>query len=309
MSQTYPQFPDTTFPDSFQEIPKYADITQSDLSIYNQYIDYITQGNLNGAQTILQSMSDYASKVITAEKLNQIVDTIQAIQTLYSSDEWIDRVQAEQDEWQAIIDQFTYVGLWNVSGTWSNTVNYEPGMIVYYNNRIWECVTTNTGQTPSTSSIFWTQTYKKNTIVGYSATVQSTDPTFYLYIATQDITTSANPYIDYTMSLASDSTPQWLRFTMRGQRGIQGVGMNFDFEWSPTEVYDANTIVVHNNQWWSCLKENQNQEPSIDSLYWELELSVNTATIPIQPTAPSSALQAVGDVWFQTVDGGGWVNV
>lgn len=301
MSQTYPQFPDTTFPDAVQVLSRYLDITQSDLSKYNSYIEYITQGNLNAAQNVLATMDDYANKTITAEKLNKITDTVMAVQTLYTGSEWQSKVQDKQNEWLAIINQFNYLGNWNVLGNWSNTTSYSTGDIVLYNGKIWQAISDGVGQTPNDNSIYWTQTYKKNTMVGYAATVQAADPTFYLYIATQDISISTSPYVDYLNSIQNNTTPQWFRLTMRGVRGNPGIGMNFGFDWNKDTLYDANTIVVHNNQWWSCTEQNQNNEPSITSPFWQLELSVNTAKIPIQTNQPAASAQQIGDVWFQIV--------
>lgn len=302
MSQTYPQFPDTSFPDAVQVLSKYLDITQSDLSKYNSYIEYITQGNLNAAQNVLATMDDYVNKTITAEKLNKITDTVMAIQTLYTGEEWQNRVQTKQNEWLAIINQFNYVGNWNILGTWSTTTNYTAGDIVLYNNMVWQAVSNSIGQVPTTGATYWTQTYKKNTMVGFAATVQATDPTFYLYIATKDITTSVTPYVDYLTAINNGAVPQWFRLTIRGVRGEPGVGMNFSFDWNKDTLYDANTIVVHNNQWWSCLEQNQNNEPTLESPYWQLELSVNTAKIPIQPVQPATAAQQVGDLWFEVIN-------
>ena len=138
MSQTYPQFPDTTFPDAVQVLSRYLDITQSDLSKYNSYIEYITQGNLNAAQNVLATMDDYANKTITAEKLNKITDTVMAVQTLYTGSEWQSKVQDKQNEWLAIINQFNYLGNWNVLGNWSSTTHYSTGDIVLYNGKIWQ---------------------------------------------------------------------------------------------------------------------------------------------------------------------------
>lgn len=301
MSQTYPQFPDTTFPDAVQVLSRYLDITQSDLSKYNSYIEYITQGNLNAAQNVLATMDDYANKTITAEKLNKITDTVMAVQTLYTGSEWQSKVQDKQNEWLAIINQFNYLGNWNVLGDWSNTTHYSTGDIVLYNGKIWQAISDGVGQTPNDSSIYWAQTYKKNTMVGYAATVQAVDPTFYLYIATQDISISTSPYVDYLNSIQNNTTPQWFRLTMRGVRGNPGIGMNFGFDWNKDTLYDANTIVVYNNQWWSCTEQNQNNEPSVTSPFWQLELSVNTAKIPIQTNQPAASAQQIGDVWFQIV--------
>ena len=136
MSQTYPQFPDTSFPDAIQVLSRYLDITQNDLSKYNSYIEYITQGNLNAAQNVLATMDDYANKTLTAEKLNKITDTVMAVQTLYTGDEWQTKVEDKQNEWLDIINQFNYLGTWNILGGWSNTANYTTGDIVTYNNQV-----------------------------------------------------------------------------------------------------------------------------------------------------------------------------
>lgn len=306
MSKTYPQYPDTSYPDSFQNLTTYKDITQDDLIIYNQYINYVSQGNFNAAQTVLQGMTDYDKKLLTAEKFNQMTDTIYSLQTMYTDEEWTALVLEKQQEWLNIINQFSYVGLWNIIGTWSSTKSYAVGDIVYYSSKVWKCLLANTNKTPSASSTYWTQTYKKNTMVGYSATAQSADPNFYLYIATTDITTNANPYNNYNTGVSSGATPQWFRLTIRGLRGEAGKGMNFMFDWDDSIMYDPDTIVVYNNQWWSCVEANQNQPPSAESPYWTLELGVGTATIPIQATAPPVGQQQVGDLWFQLVtDGGG----
>ena len=301
MSQTYPQFPDTSFPDAIQVLSRYLDITQNDLSKYNSYIEYITQGNLNAAQNVLATMDDYANKTLTAEKLNKITDTVMAVQTLYTGDEWQTKVEDKQNEWLDIINQFNYLGTWNILGGWSNTTNYTTGDIVTYNNQVWLAIADSIGQIPASSPLYWVQTYKKNTMVGFAATIQATDPTFYLYIATQDITTGNTPYVDYLNAINNNTIPQWFRLTIRGVRGEPGVGMNFAFEWDQNTLYDANTIVVHNNQWWSCLEQNQNNEPTLESPYWQLELSVNTAKIPIQSNQPNISSQQVGDLWFQIV--------
>lgn len=301
MSQSYPQFPDTTFPDAVQVLSKYLDITQSDLSKYNAYISYIYDGNLNAAQNVLATIDDYADKTLTAEKLNKIADTVMAVQTLYTGDEWQAKVLGKQEEWLDVINQFSYVGNWNILGVWSASTNYNAGDIVVYNNKTWVATNINNGQTPSDGSIYWTQTYKKNTMVGYAAIVQASDPTFYLYIATENISTTSTPYVDYLQSVNNGEKPQWFRLTIRGVRGKPGTGMNFAFDWDKDTLYDANTIVVYNNQWWSCLEQNQNNEPTVESPYWELELSVNTAKIPIQTNQPADATQQVGDLWFQII--------
>lgn len=111
MSKTYPQFPDTTFPDAIQPLVEYLDIESADLALYNSYIGFIANEDYNAAQRTLQQITNFDKKVLTAQKLNQLTDTIMALQTLYQSDTFQSTVTEFQNNWLAIINQFSYKGV------------------------------------------------------------------------------------------------------------------------------------------------------------------------------------------------------
>ena len=126
MSKTYPQFPDTTFPDAIQPLVEYLDIESADLALYNSYIGFIANEDYNAAQRTLQQITNFDKKIITAQKLNQLTDTIMALQTLYQSDAFQSTVTEFQNNWLQIINQFSY------KGVWTDTETYKKNSMVKY---------------------------------------------------------------------------------------------------------------------------------------------------------------------------------
>lgn len=131
MSQTYPQYSNTTFPDSVQSLISYLDIQPSDLPLYTTYIQYIYNGDYASAQTTLSQIPNFQSKTLTAQNLNQLTDTIMALQTLYNSSEFQSQVASLQQQWQSIINQFTYQGVWSASTSYlkNNIVKYQSNVV------------------------------------------------------------------------------------------------------------------------------------------------------------------------------------
>lgn len=127
MSTTYPQFPATTFPDSIQAIAQFVDITASDANNIAQFKEQYLAGDYDTAMTFLQAIPNYQNKTLTASKLNQIADTVQALEQFYGSD-ITSIITQKQAEWQAIIDQFTY------RGNWASATAYKKNNIVGYYN-------------------------------------------------------------------------------------------------------------------------------------------------------------------------------
>lgn len=126
MSKTFPQYPATSFPDTFQSLKRYQDITQADLNAYNEYKNYINNNNLNGAKVALQKIENYDNKTLTANEINTLVDTVQALQSYMNGDVWQSMVNNKQQEWESIINQFSYIG------EWSSTTQYKKWNMVSY---------------------------------------------------------------------------------------------------------------------------------------------------------------------------------
>lgn len=73
----------TTFPDSIQEFPTMLNLTANDIEAVKNYQQAILNNNFALASQYLASISDGNKKLITAEYLNTINDTLEALQIFY----------------------------------------------------------------------------------------------------------------------------------------------------------------------------------------------------------------------------------
>lgn len=114
MSILYPDLSNTTFPNSKDTFKQFLDIVISDGNLIKQYQAAVQAGNSSLATQILQQIPAYTQKVLTATDLNKFVDAIIAVERFYDSD-IKPYVNEKQAEWQDIIDQFEYRGVFNAT--------------------------------------------------------------------------------------------------------------------------------------------------------------------------------------------------
>ena len=128
MSETYPQYPHSNFPDNLDSWDTFLDIVASDANLLTQYQQYILAGDFENAQYIYQQIPDAPRKFIGALVMNQFADAIMSLEMFYGESGIIEYLNRKQAEWQAIIDEFTYVGVY------SNSEQYYKNNIVLYND-------------------------------------------------------------------------------------------------------------------------------------------------------------------------------
>ena len=75
----------TLFPSEIQTFPQMIDLTASDGALAQQYQDAMQAGNLTLAKQILAQIPDNQSKIITADYLNAINDTLVALETYFTN--------------------------------------------------------------------------------------------------------------------------------------------------------------------------------------------------------------------------------
>ena len=73
----------TTFPNAIQTFPQMIDLAASDGTLVQQYQTAIQAGNLTLAQQILTQIPNNQSKIITADYLNTINDTVVAVEQYF----------------------------------------------------------------------------------------------------------------------------------------------------------------------------------------------------------------------------------
>ena len=75
----------TTFPNAIQTFPQMIDLIASDGTLVQQYQTAMQAGNLTLAQQILAQIPNNQNKIITAEYLNTINDTVVAVEKYFQA--------------------------------------------------------------------------------------------------------------------------------------------------------------------------------------------------------------------------------
>ena len=75
----------TTFPNAIQTFPQMIDIIASDGALVQQYQTAMQVGNLTLAKQILAQIPNNQSKIITADYLNTVNDTVVAVEEYFQA--------------------------------------------------------------------------------------------------------------------------------------------------------------------------------------------------------------------------------
>ena len=75
----------TKYPNEIQTFPTMQDITVEDAVAVIAYQKAMQDGNINAAQVALSGISNYNTKIITADLINTILDTCTALQKYYTA--------------------------------------------------------------------------------------------------------------------------------------------------------------------------------------------------------------------------------
>lgn len=115
MSQTYPQFDGTGFPDRIDNFERVMDVTVSYAPVAAQYRKLCQAGQIEDAAALLEQYPELNKMSINAAKLNMILDAISAIETFFKND---------VEQW--VVELVKYKGTWSASGAYMkyNVVTY-----------------------------------------------------------------------------------------------------------------------------------------------------------------------------------------
>lgn len=75
----------TSFPNQIQNFPEMQDITAQDATLVQQYQNAMQAGNLSLARQILTQIPNSQNKIVTADYLNTIKDTVIAVQKYFGA--------------------------------------------------------------------------------------------------------------------------------------------------------------------------------------------------------------------------------
>lgn len=126
MSTLYEDLPLTNFPsDGVDTFPTYLNVTATDGPLIQQYMEAMNAGNQVLANQILSQIPAAEQKVIKATDLNKVMQATLAVERFYKDDIY-DYIAQEQQNWENIINQFTYKGIYSSGNTYQkyNMVGY-----------------------------------------------------------------------------------------------------------------------------------------------------------------------------------------
>lgn len=147
MSTTYPTLTETNFPDSVDSFTRMSDISYADISLVNQYNEYILAGNTSAANQILIDNPSLENKIMNASNMNKILDALSAIQQFFKNNVQT-YIDDKSDVIQEQIDNFTD------KGNYSGATTYIANNIVSYNGEGYICKQESTGNLPTNTNYF-----------------------------------------------------------------------------------------------------------------------------------------------------------
>lgn len=204
MSQLYPQYPLSDFPNAIGNMDRMSDLTIENIPLAKQYTEFMNAGNLTGAAELLNNNPKLKTQIFNAEKINQLCDNIFSIEQFYFDD----------------VQQYL-VNIVKPKGSYAPNIKYTKYDLVQY---------VRNGATESYMCL------KVDTPIG-------TAPTDLNY---------------------------WTGLTIRGEKGVPGVGLSPYGLWNNVESYPVNAMVSYNNSLWSANQENSNSVPNFGSSIWSI---------------------------------------
>jgi len=143
MSDTYTDLTETVFPDGIDTLTRMRDASSGDITKIAQYNQYISDGEFSSAAAMVQDDPLFAQVIFNAAKLNQLSDSIVAIERTCFQNGWTGS------------DSSTLV----LRDGYSSTTSYEAGNCVFYNGTLWKCLRSVSRVAPGSNSTYWEQIY------------------------------------------------------------------------------------------------------------------------------------------------------
>lgn len=163
----------SNFPSEIDNIPLFLDISQNDGILIKQFEAYMAANDFANANDILTQIENADQKILSAERINKLRDCILALEEFYGT-EFQPYITEKQNQWQAIIDRFKFIG------TYSSSVQYEINNIVLFQtNGEYQLYIRTDGNKLSNKPPTDTRYWRILTIKGERGISSSGDTTFY----------------------------------------------------------------------------------------------------------------------------------
>ena len=117
MSESYPQYPLTNFPESADNFTLMQDINLSDIALATQYKNYINSGNITEANNLLIANPSLNSKILSSTNINKLLSAVNVIELFFISNVQ-GFISEKQTELNTKLSQFSNQGSYNSAVTY-----------------------------------------------------------------------------------------------------------------------------------------------------------------------------------------------
>jgi hypothetical protein len=117
-----------------------------------------------------------------------------------------------------------------------------------------------------------------------------------------NIVTYSDKHYIYINNTPSSGIPvsnlnYWVQFDLKGEKGADGIGINFKGTWSSSISYNNLDGVYYDGAIWCCKITNTNQVPNSSSSYWENVITFLKAKIVSTMVEPVDKYD--GLIWLE----------
>lgn len=154
-------------------------------------------------------------------------------------------------------------------GTWSPSITYQKGDVVYFQGDTYHAVSTNSGESPDEpGSVFWQLLIPKGD-AGATLIYRGDWEVGTKYNAEEIVTHNGITYVAKLTNTGFEppNATFWDVFVDKGRDGINCVWMG---QWNDYTEYSVTNLVTHEDSLWYANKTNIDSEPSLSSPDWDL---------------------------------------
>jgi len=151
VSITYPQYPNSTFPNVLDSWTRRSDPNIGDITLINQYKAYILAGDITSAQNLIIANPSLKAKIFDSDSLNNLQDGLQSVEKFFK-DNVEGYIDIKQTEFQGEIDKF------NLIGNWSGVTQYYKKNLISYAGNVYMAKIDSLNHPPTTGDefdIYW----------------------------------------------------------------------------------------------------------------------------------------------------------
>lgn len=108
--------------------------------------------------------------------------------------------------------------------------------------------------------------------------------------------------IQGNINIIPTNTIYWRYIGLVGEKGNDAVQTDFRYNWSSTDSYETNSVVMYDKNLYYALRPNINKTPTTNPQDWAIFISIPQVKIIVSSTPPSDNLVYDGLIWWQIMN-------